>query len=62
MGVPRQFVKNALNIFDQTVMSISTKDGHVGEIKSNIGVLQGDALSALLFNCYISDLADELAL
>ena len=39
---------------------MSTTDANYDQIKTNIGILQGDALSALLFNCYLADLAPEL--
>ena len=39
---------------------MSTTDANFDQIKTNIGILQGDALSALLFNCYLADLAPEL--
>ena len=40
-------------------MGVATKSKIDGEIKSNIGVLQGDPLSCLLFNCFLADLAQE---
>ena len=38
-------------------MSIQASDAYVGKVRSNIGVFQGCPLAALLFNCFLADLA-----
>ena len=53
------FLKIVLNIFDNTEMTVATRTANYGNIKVNTGVLQGDSLSALLFNIFFSDITLE---
>ena len=58
-GLPARFVDLVINIFNKIEMDVATKSKIDGRIKSNIGVLQGDPLSCLFFNCFLADLAQE---
>ena len=59
MGLPVAFVDMVIRIYNSIEMSIGTKNSILGKVKSNIGVFQGCPLAALLFNCYLADLAPK---
>ena len=58
-GLPASFVDMIIKVYNTISMSIQTNNSYVGDVRSNIGVFQGCPLAALLFNCFLADLAPE---
>ena len=58
-GMPKKFIELVLFIFNNTVMRVATDAEYVGKVKGTIGILQGDPMSCLIFNCFLADLPLE---
>ena len=59
LGMPKKFINLVLFIFNNTQMRVSTDAEYVGKVKGTIGILQGDPMSCLIFNCFLADLPLE---
>ncbi|XP_015121550.1 uncharacterized protein LOC107044261 [Diachasma alloeum] len=56
LGVSSRIIKVIKNLYDHSTMHIRTQKGSSAEVDVSEGALQGEKLSPLLFNLYLSDL------
>ena len=59
-GIPKALLANIQSFYSQLVMQVKTDQGLTKKIKITRGVLQGDPISPILFNLFLSDLPNCL--